>query len=97
VPASPTPDVAQNPFPAPAVAAPPPAPAATAADTTADTLPAPDPLVGPVPLPRHRPNGLVFAEGGIPLPRVRPAITPEPPPTTMTDTPGGYDPGLSHY
>ena len=36
-------------------------------------------------------------EGGIPLPRARPAIAPEPPPTTMTDTPAGYDPGLSHY
>jgi len=72
------------------------APAAPAADapTADEALPPPDPITGPVPMPRHRPGGFALAETGVvPLPRARPTEAPEPEKTT-TDTPNVYDPGL---
>jgi hypothetical protein len=70
-----------------------PAPDAAAPDTAADdALPPPDPITGPVPMPRHRPSILALADGAIPLPRARPAAAPEPPKTEI-ETPA-YDPGI---
>jgi len=73
----------------------PPTPAA-AVDARAadDALPPPDPITGPVPMPRHRPAVLALVETGVvPLPRARPAVAPEPEKAT-TDTQNVYDPGL---
>ena len=71
-------------------------PAMPAADAPAadEALPPPDPISGPVPMPRHRPGAFALVETGVvPLPRARPAEAPEPEKTT-TDTPNVYDPGL---
>ena len=71
-------------------------PAAATADapTADDALPPPDPITGPVPIPRHRPGVLALVETGVvPLPRARPTAAPEPEKST-TDTPTVYDPGL---
>jgi hypothetical protein len=81
-PAGSAPDV----FPNPATATVP-----AAAD---DALPPPDPIAGPVPLPRHRPSVFASAETGVPLPRARPGDAPEPS-STVTDTQSGYEPGIS--
>jgi hypothetical protein len=56
-------------------------------------LPPPDPIAGPVPMPRHRPSILALADTAIPLPRARPAIAPEPE-KPVTDAPAVYDPGI---
>jgi hypothetical protein len=76
--------------------APQPASPAAAPDATADDgLPPPDPINGPVPMPRHRPAVFALAENGpVPLPRSRPADAPEPP-KTIDDAPAVYDPGIS--
>jgi hypothetical protein len=98
---SPTPGpAAANVFPdPPALAAPTTAqqagPATTSDLAADDSLPPPDPITGPVPIPRHRPAVLALVEtGSVPLPRARPADAPEPP-NTMTDAPPPvYDPGI---
>jgi hypothetical protein len=91
-PSSPWPDVTPNS--APALAA---QPAATT-DASADAVPPSPPLPGPVPLPPRRPTIFAMAETGIPLPRARPAIAPEPAPPP-SDASYGYKPGLGpdHY
>jgi len=48
---------------------------ATAAGDSSDALPASAPLIGPIPLPPHRPKVFAMADGPIPLPRRRPADT----------------------
>jgi hypothetical protein len=68
----------------------------SANDATADTLPPPDPITGPVPLPRHRPSVLALADTNIPLPRARPNDAPEPASSTADAPPSGYDPGIGH-
>ena len=68
----------------------------SANDAAADTLPPPDPITGPVPLPRHRPSVLALADTAIPLPRARPGDAPEPPSVTPDAPPSGYDPGIGH-
>jgi hypothetical protein len=65
-------------------------------DATADALPPPDPITGPVPLPRHRPSVLALADSSIPLPRARPSVAPEPPSATPDAPSSGYDPGIGH-
>jgi hypothetical protein len=74
-------------------------PEPAAADSAADPLP-PDPIAGPIPLPRHRPSVFALAEiGNVPLPRARPGSAPaDAAPSTMNDAqPSGYDPGMTHY
>ena len=61
-----------------------------------DALPPPDPITGPVPLPRHRPSVLALADTNIPLPRARPGDAPEPTSQTPDAPPSGYDPGIGH-
>jgi hypothetical protein len=56
-------------------------------------LPPPDPITGPVPMPRHRPSSLTVALSDVPLPRARPAAAPEATSATP-DTPSPYDPGI---
>jgi hypothetical protein len=73
-----------------------PAASDAANDTAADALPPPDPITGPVPLPRHRPSVLALADTAIPLPRARPGTAPEPPSPTPDAPPSGYDPGIGH-
>jgi hypothetical protein len=68
----------------------------SANDAAGDTLPPPDPITGPVPLPRHRPNVIALADTNIPLPRARPGDAPEPPSVTPDAPPSGYDPGIGH-
>jgi hypothetical protein len=65
-------------------------------DAAADALPPPDPITGPVPLPRHRPSVLALADTNIPLPRARPGDAPEPQSVTPDAPPSGYDPGIGH-
>jgi hypothetical protein len=80
---------APSPWPAaPAVAAmpptqpqPDPAPVAVADEA----LPAGDPIVGPVPLPPHRPHVVAMAQGGIPVPRPRPAAAGDAAPVAPVD------------
>jgi hypothetical protein len=93
--AAPAPSV----FPAPPTFAPPqstPAAQDSGNDAAADVLPPPDPITGPVPLPRHRPNVIALADTAIPLPRARPGNAPEPPSVTPDAPPSGYDPGIGH-
>jgi hypothetical protein len=71
-------------------------PAAPDSTNGADALPPPDPITGPVPLPRHRPSVLALADTDIPLPRARPGNAPEPPTPTPDAPPSGYDPGIGH-
>jgi hypothetical protein len=73
-----------------------PTPAASDPTNDADALPPPDPITGPVPLPRHRPSVLALADTAIPLPRARPSDAPEPPNATPDAPPSGYDPGIGH-
>jgi hypothetical protein len=73
-----------------------PTPAAPDAANDADALPPPDPITGPIPLPRHRPNVIALADTDIPLPRARPSNAPEPPSPTPDAPPSGYDPGIGH-
>jgi hypothetical protein len=87
----PAPSVFPNP---PFVTQPQPSDAANNAAT--DDLPPPDPITGPVPLPRHRPSVLALADTEIPLPRARPGDAPEPPSVTPDAPPSGYDPGIGH-
>ena len=68
----------------------------SANDAAADALPPPDPITGPVPLPRHRPSVLALADTNIPLPRARPGDAPEPASQTPDAPPSGYDPGIGH-
>jgi hypothetical protein len=68
----------------------------SANDAAGDTLPPPDPITGPVPLPRHRPNVIALADTNIPLPRARPGDAPEPPSVMPDAPPSGYDPGIGH-
>src|SRR5258708_4139120 len=92
--AAPAPSVFPNP---PFVTQATPAASDSANHAAADDLPRPDPITGPVPLPRHRPSVLALADTGIPLPRARPGNAPEPPSaTTDTPPPSGYDPGIGH-
>jgi hypothetical protein len=65
-------------------------------DAAADALPPPDPITGPVPLPRHRPSVLALADTNIPLPRARPGDASEPTSQTPDAPPSGYDPGIGH-
>jgi hypothetical protein len=91
--AAPAPSV----FPDPPTFAPPqPAAQDLGNDAAADVLPPPDPITGPVPLPRHRPNVIALADTAIPLPRARPGVAPEPPSVTPDAPPSGYDPGIGH-
>jgi hypothetical protein len=92
-PAAPAPSVFPNP---PFVTQPQPAASDSANDATADALPPPDPITGPVPLPRHRPSVLALADTNIPLPRARPSDAPEPASSTTDAPPSGYDPGIGH-
>ena len=71
-------------------------PAASDSTNDADALPPPDPITGPVPLPRHRPSVLALADTAIPLPRARPGNAPEPATPTPDAPPSGYDPGIGH-
>jgi hypothetical protein len=71
-------------------------PAASDSTNDADALPPPDPINGPVPLPRHRPSVLALADTAIPLPRARPGTAPEPATPTPDAPPSGYDPGIGH-
>jgi hypothetical protein len=71
-------------------------PAASDSTNDADALPPPDPITGPVPLPRHRPSVLALADTAIPLPRARPGTAPEPQSPTPDAPPSGYDPGIGH-
>jgi hypothetical protein len=71
-------------------------PAASDSTNDADALPPPDPITGPVPLPRHRPSVLALADTAIPLPRARPGTAPEPATPTPDTPPSGYDPGIGH-
>jgi hypothetical protein len=73
-----------------------PTPAASDSTNDADALPPPDPITGPIPLPRHRPSVLALADTAIPLPRARPGNAPEPPAPTPEAPPSGYDPGIGH-
>jgi hypothetical protein len=82
-------------FPDPPSAAPQQAAAPDSAND-ADALLPPDPITGPIPLPRHRPNVIAFADTDIPLPRSRPGNAPEPPSPTPDTPPSGYDPGIGH-
>src|SRR5580704_12163295 len=80
----------------PSLAPPQPTPAAADSANDADALPPPDPITGPVPLPRHRPNVIALADTAIPLPRARPGDAPEPQSQTPDAPPSGYDPGIGH-
>jgi hypothetical protein len=80
----------------PSVAPQQPAAPDSANDAAADALPPPDPITGPIPLPRHRPNVIALADTDIPLPRSRPGNAPEPPSPTPDTPPSGYDPGIGH-
>ena len=91
--AAPAPSVFPN---SPFVTTQQPAAADPANDAAADALPPPDPITGPVPLPRHRPSVLALADTAIPLPRARPGNVPEPPAPTPDAPPSGYDPGIGH-
>ena len=94
--ALPPPAPADSVFPNPAAALAGQLPQQSAApDATDDALPPADPITGPVPLPRHRPNVFAFAEtGAVPLPRARPGDAPSAP-EPVIDTPrSGYDPGI---
>jgi hypothetical protein len=71
-------------------------PAASDQTNDADALLPPDPITGPVPLPRHRPSVLALADTAIPLPRARPGTAPEPQSPTPDAPPSGYDPGIGH-
>jgi hypothetical protein len=71
-------------------------PAASDSTNDADALPPPDPITGPVPLPRHRRSVLALADTAIPLPRARPGTAPEPQSPTPDAPPSGYDPGIGH-
>lgn len=51
-------------------------------DASDDALPPPDPIKGPIPLPRHRPRFFSIAQAGVPMPRPRPR------PDTADATPG---------
>jgi hypothetical protein len=91
--AAPAPSVFPDP---PSLAPPQPTPAATDPVNDADALPPPDPITGPIPLPRHRPSVLALADTAIPLPRARPGDAPEPSSVTPDAPPSGYDPGIGH-
>jgi hypothetical protein len=71
-------------------------PAASDSTNDADALPPPDPITGPIPLPRHRPNVIALVDTAIPLPRARPGAAPEPATPTPDTPPSGYDPGIGH-
>jgi hypothetical protein len=71
-------------------------PAAQDSANDTDALPPPDPITGPVPLPRHRPSVLALADTAIPLPRARPGDAPEPSSPAPDAPPSGYDPGIGH-
>ncbi len=73
-----------------------PTPSDAANNAATEDLPPPDPITGPVPLPRHRPSVLALADTNIPLPRARPGNAPEPSSTTPDEPPSGYDPGIGH-
>ena len=92
-PAAPAPSVFPDP---PSLAPQQPTPAAADSANDADALPPPDPITGPVPLPRHRPSVLALADTAIPLPRARPGTAPEPATPTPDAPPSGYDPGIGH-
>jgi hypothetical protein len=89
----PAPSVFPNP---PFVTQPQPTPSDAANNAATKDLPPPDPITGPVPLPRHRPSVLALADTDIPLPRARPGVAPEPTSSTTDAPPSGYDPGIGH-
>jgi hypothetical protein len=97
-PGSPWPDAAPSLAPAPDAQ---PAQPAAPTDSAADALPPAAPLIGPIPLPPRRPTVFALVEtGGVPLPRARPAIAPEPTsPPPPSNTTYGYKAGLGpdHY
>jgi hypothetical protein len=75
---------------------PPPPPARTAA---AEVLPPDEPIRGPVPLPRQRPDifavaAAAAASGPVPMPRARPADAPAEAANTVIEPAYGYRPGL---
>src|SRR5277367_3925461 len=90
---APAPSVFPNP---PFITQPAPAASDAANNAATDDLPPPDPISGPVPLPRHRPSVLALADTNIPLPRARPGDAPEPASSTTDAPPSGYDPGIGH-
>ncbi len=75
----------------------------TASDSASEDCSAGEPLAGPIPLPRRRPNQFAMLQTtglqttGVPLPRARPADAPAAS-TTVTDAPSyGYDPGQGQH
>jgi len=79
-----------------------PAPQPQAAnDSTDEESPAANPIAGPIPLPRQRPNDVAMlqpgVQGPVPLPRARPADAPAGGPETNTASDSSYDPGMQHY
>jgi hypothetical protein len=86
------------PNPAPALAAQLQQAQPAAPDVADDTLPPADPIVGPIPLPRHRPTVFALAEttGSVPLPRARPSDAPAAPEQVIDQPRSGYDPGIGH-
>src|SRR4029077_6643148 len=84
--AAPAPSVFPN---LPFVTQPTPAASDSANNAAAGDLPPPDPITGPVPLPRHRPSVLALADTNIPLPRARPGDAPEPQSAKPDSPPSG--------
>jgi len=74
-----------------------------ASDAAAEDLPAVNPIAGPVPLPRHRPNDVAMlqtaAPGAVPLPRARPVEAPADSSATSAAPLPRYEPGMEtgHY
>ena len=81
---------------------PPPAPAPPARAAATEVLPAQEPLRGPIPTPRQRPDTFAVATaasgeaatGPVPLPRARPAAAPAEAANTAIEPAYGYRPGL---
>ncbi len=70
-----------------------------ASDTATQDLAPGEPIAGPIPLPRRRPNEVAMLQTTtvVPLPRERPADAPAATPSSVIDTPPyGYNPGLGH-
>jgi hypothetical protein len=64
------------------------APAAQpSASTDADALPPAQPITGRIPLPPRRPHLFAMVQSGVPVPRARPPVAPEPAPVAPPDPP----------
>ena len=80
-------------------------PPAASDAATADLSPG-EPIAGPIPLPRRRPNDVAMLQsslqpglpGGVPLPRARPADAPAATASPVNDTPAyDYDTGMGQH